>query len=401
MKELRETAGADLRSDVSPRVLVIDDDVNLLSSLRRQLGQRFNLAVTACPDEALGRLRSNESFAVIVSDMWMPRIDGIELLKRARELSPHTSRIMLTGNIEHSAAVEAINLADVFRYHTKPCAPPELVGSIEAGITAWRGRMNCTICADEVGWSKLERFDFLLTLSHELRTPLNHVVGFAELLQSQAMRPEKCREYISHILNSGLRLSAVIDSLLLMIDLRTGHYQFQPEAVAFDTIIEEAYADVARLEEAAGLQFNVELSTKTGMVQADRTLLRVLLFELLSNAAKFNRSQGNIRLSVTEASGAVELTVEDDGIGIAGERIEALMRPFVQAKHPAIAGYGGLGVGLPLVQAIAELHGGKLKIVSKLDEGTIASVRLPGWTLERGLPRVVPAISERLRQDAA
>lgn len=124
------------------RVLIIDDDPHLLSALRRQLGETFDIVTALGGREALAAIRTAQAagdvFAVAVSDMRMPEMDGIETLKQVRELSPDTVRIMLTGNADQLTATEAINQGAIFRFYSKPCPAEKLSEGLDAALVQYR-----------------------------------------------------------------------------------------------------------------------------------------------------------------------------------------------------------------------------------------------------------------------
>ncbi len=124
------------------RILIVDDDHHLLSALRRQLSDRFDLETAQGGAEAItaarGAVDTHEPFAVVVCDMRMPGMDGIETLKQVREVSPDTVRIMLTGNADQQTAMEAINQGAIFRFYTKPCPAERLVEGLEAALVQYR-----------------------------------------------------------------------------------------------------------------------------------------------------------------------------------------------------------------------------------------------------------------------
>jgi len=120
------------------KVLLVDDDVNLLDSYRRTLKGAFPFDTAAGGSEALLRLEAGEEFAVIVSDLRMPGLDGIQLLTKFKTLSPDTIRILLTGHADLEAAIEAVNKGDIFRFLRKPCAREALSEAIKAGLEQHR-----------------------------------------------------------------------------------------------------------------------------------------------------------------------------------------------------------------------------------------------------------------------
>ncbi|MEO5961230.1 MAG: HD domain-containing phosphohydrolase [Opitutaceae bacterium] len=117
-----------------PKILFVDDDPNILAGFQRTLRKQFAFDMAAGGVEALDLLRTDGPYAVVVADMRMPGMEGIELLERVRGLAPDTVRIMLTGNADQQTAVDAVNRGHVFRFLTKPCAPETLVPALETGL---------------------------------------------------------------------------------------------------------------------------------------------------------------------------------------------------------------------------------------------------------------------------
>ncbi|HNV47671.1 MAG TPA: response regulator [Spirochaetota bacterium] len=120
------------------KILIIDDDENLLSSFKRSLGRDFTIETAAGGEAGVAAMAKNGPFAVIMSDLKMPGMDGIQVLARARELAPKSVRIMLTGNADLAIAIDAINRGNIFRFLTKPCPPEELAAVLAAATEQYR-----------------------------------------------------------------------------------------------------------------------------------------------------------------------------------------------------------------------------------------------------------------------
>ncbi len=116
------------------KVLLVDDEVEMLNAVKRTLRKHFTVDVATGAESALALIKAEETYAVIVSDMQMPGMNGVELLRRVKLLSPDTVRIMLTGNADQKTAVDAVNQGDIFRFLNKPCAPEDLIASISLAI---------------------------------------------------------------------------------------------------------------------------------------------------------------------------------------------------------------------------------------------------------------------------
>jgi len=123
---------------MSEKVLFVDDELNVLNAYKRALRRQFDLHLASSGQQALEMLAEEGEYAVIVSDMRMPGMDGVELLSRFRRESPATVRIMLTGNSDQETAVAAVNEGDVFRFLNKPCSPQELAEAIHGGLEQYR-----------------------------------------------------------------------------------------------------------------------------------------------------------------------------------------------------------------------------------------------------------------------
>jgi len=119
-------------------ILFVDDEVNVLQSMKRQLRKRFTVLTSESGADALALLKKQGPVAVIVSDMRMPEMDGIQLLSQVKALYPDTVRIMLTGNADQQTAIEAVNTGQIFRFLTKPCAMSVLVSSLALALRQYR-----------------------------------------------------------------------------------------------------------------------------------------------------------------------------------------------------------------------------------------------------------------------
>lgn len=233
------------------------------------------------------------------------------------------------------------------------------------------------------------RSRFLATVSHELRTPLNAILGFSDLLRGQPAGeggrvpaippadPARTAEYAGLIHQSGSHLLQIVNDMLNMARIEAG--QFEISAESFDV---RACLDGCRrmLEpEAAklGLRLSCDLPLGLGTFSADERACRQIALNLLSNALKFTPEGGRVVLFArAEATGLV-FGVRDTGIGIAPEDQDRVALPFVQASSGLSRLHDGAGLGLSVVKGLAELHGGRMMLESRVGEGTCISVALP------------------------
>jgi cell cycle sensor histidine kinase DivJ len=219
---------------------------------------------------------------------------------------------------------------------------------------------------------------FLANMSHELRTPLNAVIGFSDIMRSRLFgpMPERYAEYAALIHESGGHLLDLINDVLDMSKIEAERFQLTRE----DFDAREAVAAALRLTRVQADQAKIALRGALPPVpldvDADRRALKQIVLNLISNALKFTPSGGQVNVVARVHGGALELIVADTGVGIAPADLERLGRPYEQAGGPEQRSLG-TGLGLSLVRAFAELHGGTMSIRSVLGEGTAVTVRLP------------------------
>lgn len=365
--------------DLKQKVLLVDDEPRVLSALCRQLSRQFHITTAVSGRSALAFMEKSGPFAVVVSDMRMPGMDGMTFLREVKRRSPSTTRIMLTGNDDQQTASDAVNEGCVFRFHRKPCPREVLSASIEAGIEAFYAQSEFLDSKTKSRQAQQALSDLFANMSHELRTPLNHIIGFAELLKKVLPDDAQYRDYAGHIHESGSNLRDIVNGLLDLGATRGGRLELVPTLVPID-LLEAACQDFLRsLPAARTIEFEVEVAAGLKTLRVDQTAFERILFSLLSNAVKFNRAGGRVTLRIfRDSEGDPVVAISDSGIGIAPEHIDKVMEPFGRAQEALNSAYQGVGTGLALARALTEQHGGTLRLESLLGVGTTVSVALPG-----------------------
>ncbi|MGI8905189.1 MAG: PAS domain-containing sensor histidine kinase [Candidatus Sumerlaeaceae bacterium] len=230
--------------------------------------------------------------------------------------------------------------------------------------------------------ANLAKSQFLANVSHELRTPLNAIIGYAELLQedSQDRGELKATEDLQKILYAGKHLMTVIGDILDLSRIEAGKLELNLEVLNAAEVAKEAAMLAAPLAEQNGNGINVATSGDCPYVLADYTRLRQVLFNLLSNAAKFT-TDGQIRiecrLADTDDEELAEICVTDNGTGMNEEQLSQLFEPFVQLDASPARRHGGTGLGLAISRRLMDLMSGSITVTSTPGEGTTFCVRLP------------------------
>jgi signal transduction histidine kinase len=218
--------------------------------------------------------------------------------------------------------------------------------------------------------------EFLATLSHELRTPLNAMLGWIHLLRSGKLDAETTAHGLE-ILDRNIRAQAhLIGDLLDVSGIVLGKLRLDVQPLQLRNVVEMALDSVRLSAEARGVQLAVHLADDGAMVRGDPMRLQQVLWNLLSNAVKFSPSGGRVDVQLTRADGHVRLSVHDSGPGIPPEFLPRLFERFSQADATTTRTHGGLGLGLAIVRALVELHGGRVRVESS-SAGARFTVELP------------------------
>jgi len=221
---------------------------------------------------------------------------------------------------------------------------------------------------------------FLANMSHELRTPLNAVIGFSEMIKEQTFGPigvPKYLEYANLIFSSGHHLLGLINDVLDVSKIESGKYTLSLEMIDAVSIIRDSLSLVQVASQKAGVKLESALENGIPRFSADKRALKQILLNLLSNAVKFTPKGGVITIGASCDSEMFYLQVLDTGVGISEKDLARLGQPYEQVMDPFTRKKIGTGLGLTLISALAELHGGNVNIESILGSGTCVTVALP------------------------
>jgi|HubBroStandDraft_1064217.scaffolds.fasta_scaffold00005_24 signal transduction histidine kinase len=280
-----------------------------------------------------------------------------------------------------------------------------------AGTTIWDGiatdiselkewQQQLVAAKEQAILANRSKSQFLAVMSHELRTPLNAVIGFAEVLQAEFFGPltEKQRGYIGDILESGTHLLDIINDILDLAKIEAGKSELHEDVCAAADIVAYQIQLIRPRAQQAGLSIEFRPAPDLPLLYADQTKLKQMLLNLLSNAIKFTPAGGRITVAlqlvaVPEGRPMLGLSIADSGVGMAAEDIPNAFASFQQIDNRLARKHEGAGLGLPLVKAQIELHGGTVTIESALDVGTTVTLHFPAWRLFRSIEELPAVVS--------
>lgn len=221
--------------------------------------------------------------------------------------------------------------------------------------------------------------NFVATVSHELRTPLTSIRAYAEtLLRDLGNSPRETElEFLNIIEQEAQRLTSIVDNMLELSHLESGKVRMTKSDIDVNRIARHVGQILSPTTEKKSIDLELKLGEEPVIIYADEGMLQQLLLNLINNAVKFTPEGGKVSAGVSDGDSAVEILIEDSGIGIPQSEIKRIFDGFYQVDSSATRRYGGVGLGLAIVNNIVEWHDGKIWVDSEEGRGTRFTVNLP------------------------
>ena len=365
------------------KILVVDDEQSVATTIKAilQLDGNDVTAVTS-GKEALDLLGRQE-FDVVLTDLRLDDLDGIEILRETQKLWPDTVSIMLTGYASLESAVTALR-SGAYDYLIKPSDVDELRATVGRALERRRLRQRLV---------ELEQLDklktqFLSMASHELRTPLTAVSGFMQIARRRMGRlgaatdvpqpwreeAQKADETLEMANRQAKKLARLIDELLDVSRLQQGRVEMRLAEIDLGEIVREVGERMKLLSKGHEIETNVE---GTAPIVGDRDRIEQVFENLVGNAMKYSPENGPIKVSLHVNGANAVVSVRDHGIGIAPAEVEKIFGLFYRSPDPRADHVGGLGLGLYISREIVSRHHGRLWAERNPDAGTTFHVTLP------------------------
>src|SRR5256714_3901216 len=388
------------------RLLVVDDEENIvltISEVLRLEGYEVDMALSG--QEAVRLLDEGRDYDLVLTDLHMEEGDGLSLLEEVRRRSPLTITIVLTGFAALETAIAALRHG-AYDYLTKPCIIDELKYTVSRGLEHRRlmlAEREARAGLEELNRELEHRVEertaellrvnrelveanrakdiFLATLSHELRTPLTPVLGWVNLLRTTGgpgADPVLLAQGLDAIERNARLQARLIDDLLDISRIVSGKLRIEWEPVNLCAVVESSVETVRAEAAARDIELAVETPDCPLIVQGAPVRLQQVVWNLLSNAVKFTPRAGRVAVRAWRKRGEARVEVSDTGIGIATEFLPHVFDRFRQADGSTTRQFGGLGLGLAIVRALVELHGGRGRAESEgLGHGSRFTIGVP------------------------
>ena len=380
-------------------ILCVDDEREILSALQRSLRQKADRILTATSGEEGLALLEEYAPGVIVSDMRMPGMNGAEFLNRVLEFAPHTFRILLTGHADMEAAISAINRGEIHRYLHKPWDADELRQAIEQGFERHQLIQANLALTDSLSEKNQELEELNMTLEqkvvelteqllhserlsvlgrlaagivHEVMTPLTISVGWVETVSKSSNITEDQQNSLSIAIEQIFRAASIMESMR--------DFSRRKHPIKTPTDANKLMGHALDLLIHPIKQKNISISRSfeaNERINVDGEQITQVLLNLINNAIDALDSGGRVTLSTrvvetAQSARSVQITVKDNGSGIAPELVQQIFEPFFSTK-----GSKGTGLGLSICKGIIDNHGGSIDLESRLGQGTTFTLTLP------------------------
>jgi signal transduction histidine kinase len=397
-------------------LLVVDDEADLVHSVKDLLRLDYRVLGATRAAEGL-RIMKNEPVQIVMSDQCMPEMTGVEFLSQLRELYPDTVRLLFTAYADIKAVINAINQGSVYRYITKPWEPQDLQAVLRQASEHYDLLTERKLLLSQLQQQNklLEQANvelrqandlkkaFIKVASHELRTPLTIVMGLAELARRTPSVDSPLNEWLERIYAGSRRLNDRVDQMIKLLLAEQFERPLRRSEVDMDQLLRTVATDVQTFIDQRHQRLEVITPVQLGTAHVEEDKIRDCLLQLLVNAVKFTADGGTIRLYAERPEGGgLAIRVTDTGMGIDPASLARVFDPFftrfdVSRHSSGVCEFDrrGLGLGLSVVKAFVEMHGGRVKAESIVGEGSTFTILLPAATAIHANNDAPAAVAQR------
>ena len=355
-------------------ILIVDDEPEIVQILKRSLTLQSHTLFTAANGLEAVDILNAHPVDILVTDLRMSGMDGLQLLSRASEIQPEIQSIVITGHGDVTDAIEALNRGAV-GYLMKPPRIKELKIHIGRCLEKIRMQQALRAARDQALAASRAKSEFLATMSHEIRTPMNAVMGLTDLALQTSLTP-KGQDYLIKVANASRSLLRIINDILDFSKIEAGKLVLEP----VDFLLRDVFDHLSDLFRNQAAAKDVELIMQVAdecryALTGDYLRIEQILMNLVGNALKFTE-EGEVEVGVklTQQTGdevVLEFFVRDTGIGLSQAQIDTLFAPFIQADNAITRQYGGTGLGLTICRRLVEIMAGRIWAESTPGGGSV------------------------------
>jgi diguanylate cyclase (GGDEF)-like protein len=379
-------------------ILIVDDQAGMRKTLGGILEEDYEISEAETGNQALEQVKK-QPFNLVIIDIRLPDIDGIEVLRNIKKINEDIIAIMISGYATIETAIKAMN-EGAYSYIAKPFNLDEVKAVIKRALEEQRlSRENKQLLIDlkkanerlEKANKELEELnrvksEFVSTVSHELRTPLTTMKEFVALILDEIPgKINKEQAEFLNIINENInRLARLINNMLDLSRIESGRMELNRREINMNTVAEEVIKSLQAQAIEKDILLQNLLPNDLPTVYADFDKILQVLTNLVDNAIKFTQKGGKVIIVGNKINEQVEVSVIDSGIGIAKEDCSRIFDKFQRIELPTTQQIRGSGLGLSICKAILELHNGNIRVESEVGKGSNFTFSLP--TYEPDIP---------------
>ncbi len=371
-------------------VLIVDDEKVVRHVCQLSLEKDgYNLEIAEHGLKAIELLHERRDFDIILTDLKMPGLDGMSLLKTVKNDYAHIEVIIMTGFATIEAAIEAMKLG-AYDFILKPLKSDQIrmvVNKCNEKIRLSQENVALRQANARLRELQVMKEKFIAITSHELRTPVSHLKGYLSILTDHTFEAltdhdrEECLRVIHNAVND---LEQIVTNMFDILRLEYDIDFLRKENINLNDLVAEVVEDFQLPGRERHLSITAEKFLTNHHIYADRVKVKGMIAELAQNAVKYTPDGGRIDFSIGEEGNFYLINVQDSGVGIAESELGKIFEKFYEVQNTdyhstskiSFMG-GGLGLGLSLARAIAEAHGGGIRASSELNKGSLFQILLP------------------------
>jgi two-component system sensor histidine kinase/response regulator len=353
--------------------IVIVDDEQLVTSNLKTLLRLENYPtpnIFNSPVDALEYVRNNK-VDLVISDFFMPEMNGIDFLKQVRKLHQQSTLILLTGYADKESAIKAINEVGLYRYIEKPWDNEDLLLCIKNGLER----------SDFIAQQELERLrdDFIATLTHDLRTPLLAAIQTLKFFVDGTLGvlTERQKTLLETMIYSNQDMLGLVNALLEVYKYESGQLVLCKDNFVLKDLIDQCSKEIESLLIKKNMKLSIN-NISDEKIYGDKQEIKRVISNFLGNAIKHTSQNGEIRILGDFNNTDIVISIEDTGFGIPKDDIPKLFKRFSQGTKTKRS--TSTGLGLYLSRQIIEAHGGKVWLESELNVGSKFKFSIPQYT---------------------
>ena len=370
------------------RVLVVDDEIGICEAVKRALESNGILVDIALDGPAGLQAIKEQEYDLVLLDIKMPQISGLDLIKMIHEIDPDIICIMITGYATVEMAITAIK-EGAYDFLTKPFSMEVLLLAVNQGLERRSLSLEARriaqvelqakkLAEDKLRLEKLDQAkrQFLSLVTHELKSPVSAVENYLKLILQGYVDPEKEKQILEQCIIRTQEERKLIDDLLALGQLEVIESP-QVFPVHLGKIMEDVLEESREELNRKNLHLTLNIASEIPEIEAVPEQIKVVWRNLINNAVKYTLDQGEISVGIRLQDNKLIGWVQDSGIGISDEDQKHIFTEFFRAENAKEASIPGTGLGLVLVKRIIESLGGTISLESRLGEGSTFQFTIP------------------------